>query len=46
MSSENSTSKPSRSFRSLLQRKGYSDEAIEEIWKWYDSSKRKGVANS
>ena len=23
----------------------YSDKAIEEIWKWYDSSERKGVAN-
>lgn len=32
-------------FRSLLHRNGYSEIAVEEIWKWYDFSERKGVAS-
>jgi len=32
-------------FRILLKRYGYSTKAIEEIWKWYDFSERKGVAS-
>jgi len=30
-------------FRTLLKRRGYSEKAIEEIWKWYDFSERRGV---
>jgi hypothetical protein len=30
-------------FKVLLKQKGYSSEAIKEIWKWYDLSERKGV---
>ena len=28
-----------------LKKQGYTDEMINEIWKWYDSSKKKGVAS-
>jgi hypothetical protein len=35
--------KPPSHFRILLKLRGYSDEAAEEIWKWYDYSERKGV---
>jgi len=30
-------------FKTVLKQKGYSDNAIKEIWKWYDFSERKGV---
>lgn len=33
------------SFGDQLKRSGYSKEAVDEIWKWYDFSERKGVAN-
>jgi len=29
----------------LLRQHGYSEKAIEEIWKWYDFSERKGIAS-
>jgi hypothetical protein len=29
----------------MLKVQGYSNEAIEELWKWYDSSEKKGIAN-
>jgi len=28
-----------------LRKQGYSDEVIRELWKWYDSSEKKGVAS-
>ena len=28
-----------------LRERGYSDEMIRELYKWYDSSKHKGVAS-
>ena len=28
-----------------LREQGYSDEMIKEIWKWYDTSEKKGVAS-
>ena len=31
--------------RAQLREQGYSDEMIEELWKWYDSSEKKGVAS-
>jgi hypothetical protein len=33
------------SLRSLLKRNGYSESTVDEIWKWYDFSERKGVAS-
>jgi len=32
-------------FRTLLKQYGYSEEAIKEIWKWYNPSERKGTAS-
>lgn len=29
--------------RKLLKQRGYSDEAIKEIWKWYDFSERERI---
>jgi hypothetical protein len=37
--------KPRKSFRRLLKNNGYSDEAIDELWKWYDPSEKKGAAS-
>jgi len=37
--------KPTDSFRQMLKDKGYSKEAIEQLWKWYDYSEKKGVAS-
>jgi hypothetical protein len=31
--------KPPSDFKDLLKPYGYSDKVIEELWKWYDSSK-------
>jgi hypothetical protein len=33
------------SLRFLLKNQGYSEEAVEEIWKWYAFDKRKGAAS-
>ena len=27
-----------------LREQGYSDEVIKELWKWYDSPEKKGIA--
>jgi len=37
--------KAKKSFSELLKQRGYSEKAIEELWKWYDYSKKKGVAS-
>jgi hypothetical protein len=37
--------KPIISFVFLLRLNGYSKKTIEEIWKWYDFSEKKGAAN-
>jgi len=37
--------KPDPSFKQMLKNKGYSEEAIEKLWKWYDFSEKKGVAS-
>jgi len=29
----------------MLKNKGYSEEEIEKLWKWYDFSEKKGVAS-
>jgi hypothetical protein len=29
--------------RKMLKQRGYSDEAIKEIWKWYDFPEREGI---
>jgi hypothetical protein len=31
--------------RKLLNELGYSEKAADELWKWYDFSKKKGVAS-
>jgi hypothetical protein len=31
--------------KSQLQQHGYSEGMLKELWKWYDSSKKKGVAS-
>ena len=33
------------SFRDLIVKRGYSEKAAEELWKWYDFSDKKGVAS-
>jgi hypothetical protein len=43
MGSKGSTFKPTRMFRSLLKHNGYSDKAIKEVWKGYNSSEKKGI---
>ena len=37
--------KSKESFSMLMKQQGYSEEAIEKLWKWYDYSERKGVAS-
>jgi len=32
-------------FMKLLLSHGYSEKVVEEIWKWYDFSEKKGVAS-
>jgi len=32
-------------FKRMINNKEYSEKTIEEIWKWYDYSKKKGVAS-
>jgi hypothetical protein len=34
-----------KEFEQLLSESGFTQTAIEELWKWYDSSKKKGVAS-
>ena len=31
--------------KELLKQQGYSEKNIHDIWKWFDFSERKGVAN-
>ena len=37
--------KANNSFKILMKQRGYSQEAIEKLWPWYDYSERKGVAS-
>jgi predicted Ser/Thr protein kinase len=37
--------KSSKYFNQILKERGYSREAIEELWKWYDCSEKKGIAS-
>ena len=30
-------------FRNLIIKRGYSEKAADELWKWYDFSEKKGV---
>ena len=32
-------------FEQILKKRGYSTEVVEEMWKWYDYSEKKGVAS-
>jgi hypothetical protein len=36
---------PDPSFEAMLQKEDYSERVIEELWKWYDFSDKKGVAS-
>jgi len=36
---------PPVSLKAKLLKEGYSEKMIKELWKWYDSSERKGVAS-
>jgi len=36
---------PPENFCKLLKDQGYTKEAIEKMWKWYDYSEKKGVAS-
>ena len=45
MSNKKSDNKTFSSFKTLLKKRGYSEETIKEIYKWYDYSERKGIAN-
>ena len=33
------------SFKKQMKEQGFSEKAIEEMWKWYDYSEKKGVAS-
>lgn len=35
--------KVKHSFRTLLEKRGYSEVAIKKLWTWYNYSERKGV---
>jgi len=37
--------KSSKKFSQMLKENGYSTKTIEEMWKWYDYSEKKGVAS-
>jgi hypothetical protein len=37
--------KAKESFTILMKQRGYSEKAIEQLWKWYDHSEKKGVAS-
>jgi hypothetical protein len=37
--------KPPSCLKTLLKQNGYSEKTVDEIWKWYDFSERKGAAS-
>jgi hypothetical protein len=37
--------KPKRIFKNMLIANGHSGKVADELWKWYDFSKKKGVAS-
>jgi hypothetical protein len=41
----NNSMNPPKRFSQMLTERGYSAKAIEGIWKWYDSSEKKGIAS-
>jgi hypothetical protein len=32
-------------FKDLIVKRGYSERVVDELWKWYDFSEKKGVAS-
>jgi hypothetical protein len=36
---------PPEEFNKLLKKRGIPKKGIEELWKWYDTSEKKGVAS-
>ena len=45
MSDKNLKIETFSTFKTALKERGYSEETIKEIYKWYDFSTRKGAAN-
>jgi hypothetical protein len=41
----NNSMNPSKKFNQMLKERGYFEKAIEEMWKWYDYSEKKGIAS-
>jgi len=39
------TKKTETNFKDLLSDAGFSEKAADELWKWYDPSKKKGAAS-
>gem|GEM_PF-2591169 len=37
--------KAKNSFTVLMKQQGYSEKAIDKLWRWYDYSEKKGVAS-
>ena len=37
--------KPPKNFIQMMEKRGYSTEAVEKMWKWYDYSEKKGIAS-
>jgi hypothetical protein len=37
--------KPKRIFKDMLLASGRSGKVVDELWKWYDSTKKKGIAS-
>jgi hypothetical protein len=37
--------KVKNSFKLMLKQRGIPEAAIEELWKWFDDSEKKGVAS-
>ena len=37
--------KPKHIFKNLLQEHGHSEKVVDELWKWYNFSEKKGVAS-
>ncbi len=36
---------PSQKFNQMMEKMGYSKDAIKKMWKWYDYSEKKGIAS-
>jgi hypothetical protein len=41
----NKKSEQIHAIKQLLKENGFSDHAINELWKWYDYTEKKGIAS-